>query len=70
MHRTRYLQIIQSNALPAELSPQRGNERLNIKVGYISFLARLTLKEVEVNNEYHALRKYRFMVFFMLARDH
>ena len=52
------------------LSPQRGNERLNIKVGYISFLARLTLKEVEVNNEYHALRKYRFMVFFMLARDH
>ena len=69
MHRTRYLQIIQSNALPAELSPQRGNERHNIRVGYISFLAHLTLKEVEVDSEYHAPRRYRFIVFFMLALD-
>ena len=34
------------------------------------FLAGLTLKEVKVNSEYHAPRKYRFMVFFVLAQDH
>ena len=49
---------------------QRGNERLDNRLAYISFLARLTLKEVEVNSEYHAPRNFRFMVFFVLARDH
>mgnify|MGYP000400278567 FL=1 len=38
-------------------------------VAYISLLERFTFKEVEVNSEYHAPRKYRFMVLFLLARD-
>ena len=49
------------------LSPQHGNEQLDIRVAYISFLARLTLKEVEVNSEYHTPRKYHFMVFPVLV---
>ena len=61
---------LQSNTLPTELSPQYGKEPLDIQVSYISLLAHLTLKEVEVNSEYHAFRKYSFMVFFMFARDH
>ena len=52
------------------LSPQHGNEQLDIRVAYISFLARLTLKEGKVNSEYHASSKYRFMVFFVLPENH
>ena len=62
--RTHEIQIF---SLTTKLSPQRANERLNIRVSYINFLARLTLKQVEVNTEYHAPRKYCFMVFFVLA---
>ena len=65
--RTHEIQIF---SLTTKLSPQRANERLNIRVSYINFLARLTLKQVEVNTEYHAPRKYCFMVLFVLARDH
>ena len=61
---------LQSNDLPTESSPQRGYERFDIRVGYISFLARLTRKIVEVNTQYHALRIYRFMLMFVLAREH
>ena len=61
---------LQSDALPTELSPQRCNNGLDIKIVYISFFARLNLKEVEVNSEYQAPRKYRFMEFFLFARDH
>ena len=41
-----------------------------MRVSCISYLACFTFKEVEVNIEYHALRNYNFMVFFVLARDH
>ena len=30
----------------------------------------MTVYEAEINSEYHAPRKYRFMVFFVLAQDH
>ena len=33
----------------------------------MSVLARFTHKEVEINSEYHAPRKYGFMVLFVLA---
>ena len=36
-----------------------------MRVAYISLLERFTFKEVEVNSEYHAPRKYRFMVMFV-----
>ena len=52
------------------LSPQCGLERLDIRFAYISFLPRLTVKEVEPNSQYHAPNKYRFMVSFLLVRDH
>ena len=64
MDRTRNLQIFSLTL------SQRGNERCNIRVAYISFLPRLTQKEVELNREYHALHKYRFVVFLMFIRDH
>ena len=59
-----------SDALPTQLSPQRGNERLDIRFAYINVLPRFTFKEVEPNSQYHAPRKYRFMVSFLLVRDH
>ena len=34
--------------LPRELSPLRSNQGLHIRVAYISFLPRLTVKEVEL----------------------
>ena len=41
-----------------------------MRVAYISFLARMTVNEAEINSEYHPPRKYRFMVLIVLARDH
>ena len=41
-----------------------------MRAAYISLLARVTVNEAEINSEYHAPRKYRFMVFFVFARDH
>ena len=59
---------LQIDALPTELSLQCRNKGLDNRVAYMSFLACLTLKQV--NSEYHAPRKYRFMVFCMWAREH
>ena len=43
---------------------------MGIRVAYIYFLPRLTDKEIELNSEYHASRKYRFLMSFLLVRDH
>ena len=61
---------LQSDALPTKLSLLRSNARLDIRVAYINFLPCLTLKEVELNSEYHAPRQYRFMVSFLLVQNH
>ena len=42
---------------------------LGIRVGYIYFLPRLTIEEIELNGEYHVPRKYRFMMSLLLVRD-
>ena len=61
---------LQTDTLPTNLFPQCGNQRLNIIVSYISCVACLTINEVELNSEYFAPHKYRFMVSFLLVRDH
>ena len=45
-------------------------DELGIRVAYINFLPGLTLKEIDLNSEYHAPHKDRFMVFFLLVGDH
>ena len=67
---THDLQIF--NLMLSQLSYPRNMVRshLAIRVAYINFLPCLTIIEVEVNSEYHAPHKYRFMVFFLLVRDH
>ena len=43
---------------------------LGIRLVYIYFLPCFTVKKIELNNEYHAPRKYRYMMSFLLVRDH
>ena len=70
MDRARDLQIF--SLMLSQLSYPRNVVRthLRIRVVYINFLTRLTVKEVALNCEYHAPRKYRFIVSFLLVQDH
>ena len=65
--RTRDLPIF--NLTISQLSYPRNVVRsdLGIRVAYIDFFPSLNVKQVELNSEYHAPRKYRLMVFILLA---
>ena len=69
MHSSKILNF-SCGELPTELSAEGGNERHDMRVAYICYVARVTVNEAEINSEYHAPRKYRFMVLFFLAQDH
>ena len=70
MDRIRDVQIL--SLVLSQLSYPRNMVRrqLGIRVFYINFLPCLIVKEVKLNGEYHAPRKYCFIVSFLLVRDH